>query len=172
VTCVVGIASAGQVLLGGDSGVLDDTYRFQGKTLKVRRVRKGLVVGAAGPWRALTVALYGTDWPNDDDRPVFEWALEEVVPAISSALVRGAVETEDYPEIILGVRGRIVMIDESLGPYEPADRWCAIGNGGPVALGSLAETVRLQPRTRAKRALEAATRYTHHVFPPYHYVRG
>jgi hypothetical protein len=67
---------------------------------------------------------------------------------------------------LIGIHNSLFYIDKS-GVIECIDRFASIGEGSGVAIGSLYSTHGLPSYKRISIALNAATRYTNSVRPPY-----
>jgi len=78
-------------------------------------------------------------------------------------------EHERGGEFLVGVQGRLFIIEGDYQVGEPAAGWTAVGGGYLVALGHLDATAKTgrAPRSRIKGALEAAERHTAGVRGPF-----
>jgi len=78
-------------------------------------------------------------------------------------------EREEGGTFLVGVAGRLFMVEEDYQVGEPADRYAAVGSGAAVALGALYATAggRTAPRRRVETALAAAERFSAGVRGPF-----
>ena len=76
-------------------------------------------------------------------------------------------EAEQGGTFIIGVRGRIFIVESDYQVIEPAARFAAVGSGAPYALGSLA-TSKGSPVARVRQALAVAERFCAGVRAPFH----
>lgn len=79
---------------------------------------------------------------------------------------------EETGTFLIGVRGRLFVVDEDYQVGEPAAGYAAVGCGDDLALGSLHTTRYLDwpPRARLRAALSAASHHSTGVAPPFVYA--
>lgn len=79
---------------------------------------------------------------------------------------------EETGQFLIGVRGRLFIVDEDYQVGEPADGYAAVGCGTDLALGSLHTTRSLgwTPNARLRSALMAAAHHSTGVQAPFVYV--
>lgn len=79
---------------------------------------------------------------------------------------------EETGQFLVGIRGRLFVIDEDYQVGETADGYAAVGCGDDLALGSLHTTRHLDwsPRARLRAALQAASHHSTGVAPPFVYA--
>jgi ATP-dependent protease HslVU (ClpYQ) peptidase subunit len=75
-------------------------------------------------------------------------------------------EAEQGGTFLVGVRGRLFIVESDYQVVEPVAPFAAIGSGAPYALGSLA-TSRGAPAARVKQALTVAERFCAAVRAPF-----
>jgi len=181
-TCVVGVAQGGRVLLAGDSAATDDEDFSQviiTNPAKVTKIR-GRVFGFSGLWKVCRILRNlqlseGRDDPEDD--------VSEIVEQIEQAwkgLGGGDFETD----LLIGVRNRLFVLQDDWSWIEPAPvqrknkrkhdslSFYAIGSGGSVAFGALAAAAgsELTMLQRAEEALTISSTYCANVRPPFVHV--
>ena len=167
-TAIAGIESEGRVLLGADSAVSWGDTIIACKNPKVWS-HGGVVLGVAGDARACDVVRYHMTVPPFDGICPSAWAARELAAAFRAA-VKSTATSETSCDMIVGVGGKLVGIDQDGGVIRFPDGYGAIGAGGPLALGALYATetaMRLSPRQRIVTALEAAALYCPSVRGPW-----
>lgn len=174
-TCVVGIEHGGAVWLAGDSAVVGGSSISRCREPKVRRIRRGLVMGIAGGGRETDLAM-GWRPPRGPGRvDPYRWIVDEAVPWLHQTLARdGYSGRKAELELLIGIGGRLFSLEEGGGCWSPADRMAAIGDeiATALALGSLSETERRPPEFRLRRALRASCRWSTAARPPWTIVHA
>jgi hypothetical protein len=148
--------------LGRVVSMLSDTAVSSGNELQLSAVPKvrrtgGYVYGCSGDGRACDVAVRWAlpRWPGTNPRA---WVVDELAPVIRQRL-RDCDERGADLELLLGVGGIIMSLDEQLNATCWPDGYGAIGAGASVALGSLYTTRRWPWRQRLGEAVRAAERH-------------
>lgn len=148
VTCIAAVTDGLQVVMGGDSLVVDsDGMAYVAQDPKVFRVG-GMLIGAAGWARICDVAASLRDIPTlfGDPEP---WVRGEFIGILRKAMrqsgcLRGGDDSpEEMPDkscLLIGLAGRIYLIDDSFGIVTPPAWGFAIGSGAAPAMGSLHTT--------------------------------
>lgn len=172
-TCIVGVASRGQVVIGGDSAGV------QGSELSIRRdpkvFRKGpMVFGFTTSFRMGQLLQHAFTPPPLPKRGanLHRYLVADFVDALRVELkAKGWAQTKESQEIggtfLIGVRGRLFRVCDDYQVAEAFDRCDAVGSGGDFALGALQATVAYAARYRVKVALAAAARYSPYVRAPF-----
>lgn len=153
-TCIVGILQNDQMWIGGDAAVQGINNRVAITHPKVFR-RYSYLVGCAGEARA-TDLVEAARLPSYDGSETYTWTVRQFVPAVHDSFKGGGYSDPDL-QILLLVGGQILDIDSKLavtGPY--LGSMGAVGSGGEYALGNLLGSWNFSPKTRLKKALEAA----------------
>jgi hypothetical protein len=167
VTCIVGLEHAGHVWLAGDSAATgDDDSQCLCREPKVRR--QGAVVwGQSGSVRLGDVLTYQIDWPERAPKDPEKWIRVE----LPRMLRAHESDIADDDLVLVGLAGRLFMIDDEFGACRDRAPYAAIGVAGP-ALGALYATRRklFNPRTRLRTALEACASCCSTVKPPWTFV--
>jgi ATP-dependent protease HslVU (ClpYQ) peptidase subunit len=100
----------------------------------------------------------------------------EFVEAARECLKLGGVatkekEAESGGTFMVGVRGRLFIVESDYQVVEPAPPFAAVGGGAPYALGSLATSTG-SPAARIKKALEVSERFCIGVRGPFRVVQA
>jgi ATP-dependent protease HslVU (ClpYQ) peptidase subunit len=180
VTCVVGIAHKGHVILAGDSSVVDDQDSIstcaEPKVFTVGPV----AFGFAGDFRSGDLLRYLAGIPTPAG-PVDRWARQDLVPQLRKAAHQHEVDWSDT-HVLVAADGRLFFIDSNWAVIEPAqmlpdgrrtERYAAIGSGAAWAQGCLYALHRdsgLTLRQRAEEALSAAATWCASVCGPFRFV--
>ena len=173
-TCIVGIAENGRVLLSADSCVtVGDGEETTTPDTKVFAIGDW-VVGVAGNWTAIVVA-----------RKIDTSSIEDIDGLYEAFRVtmRDAGLAPDEWDVLVGRDGKLWTLDGQTAPMRIDSRAAgrgkrrvtrsvyAIGSGSAYAIGSLdcdAETQET-PRQIAERALAVAAGRASGVRPPWHH---
>jgi ATP-dependent protease HslVU (ClpYQ) peptidase subunit len=172
-TCIVGVAREGCVWIGADSAGV------AGYDLSIRADRKvfrngEFVMGFTSSFRMgqlLAVKLVPPHYHPDVD--VWRYMVGDFAEAVRRCLKDGGfakVENgvESGGQFLVGFRGRLFQVEGDFQVGERTDGFDAVGCGESFALGSLAETVGMEPEARVKRALTVAERFSAGVKGPFH----
>ena len=181
-TCIVAVKHKDKVVLGGDSALVDlsNGNKVKLNTPKVFQCFS-YIIGYAGSAR-MGQLLQNYFMPSDPPENSNELTLHMVTTFVDELralaeekglrLDASNEEANDFAQIIVGVNGRIFVIEEDWQASEWAYDYAAIGSGSSAALGSLYTTSKLgvDPEIRVRYALMAATEHTLTVSEPYHVV--
>jgi hypothetical protein len=169
-TCIVGISDGKNVTLGGDAAASSATDR-ELYTLRTEKVFAAgeYLVGYCASYRAGQIAQYQVEWPTppeEKDADLCRFVVNAVVPVLCKALGGGPTHPGQF---LIGLRGHLFSIANDFSATELEETWIAIGSGRMPAYGALyaMEDSQLDPKTKARRALEAAERYTNNVRRPF-----
>jgi hypothetical protein len=175
-TVIVGLVHRKRVHLAGDSAGSD------GHRLTIRRDPK---VFTNGPYafgfttsfrmgQLLHHAFEAPHPEGDLDR----FMATTFVNAVRACLKDGGwarkdSEQEQAGTFLVGVHGRLFVLDSDYQVGEPADGYAAVGCGEELALGALHATAELalKPRERLSVPLRAATLHSAGVAAPYIYAK-
>lgn len=160
-TCIVGIAHAGRVYIGGDSAATSDW------SLTIRRdpkvfVRGEFVIGFTTSFRMGQIIGYQFLPPKRSEGvDLFAYMTTAFVDTLRDCLKSGGFaerhnEAEKGGVFLVGVAGRLFKIDSDYQVAETIDDFDACGAGWQIALGALYATQGELPADRIRIALEAA----------------
>jgi len=178
VTCIVGVQTDRGVTIGGDSAGLSGWVRTHRADPKVFKTDSYLI-GFTTSFRMGQVIRYA-DLPKPLDRTgddLERFLSTEFVDAIRKALkdagwAKKDSEREDAGTFLLGVNGRLFKICDDYQVGWSSDDYEACGSGWEIAYGALHVTRGLKPKTRVRRALEAAAYHSGGVHPPFTILTG
>ncbi len=182
-TCIVAVKKGGTIWLGGDRAVTNS--HLERTIIKDSKVfLKGEVgFGVCGSPKVMDALAHGIELPvqkNGSDR---SFLVGTLVPAIRKGLVDlDAAGKDSSPfggdsgvvfdgEMLLAYRGELYKMQSNFQLLSTDKDYDATGSGAPYAMGSLAETWRMEnPRKRVIAALEAAAEANAGVAPPFDVV--
>lgn len=174
-TCIVGLVDNNEVWIGGDSaGVagLDITARADQKVF-----RNGeFLFGFTTSFRMGQILRYGFT-----PKGIPDWDLERYMCGTFIDDIRQAFKDKGFAEshhgseqggtFLVGVRGRLFTIESDYQVAWNHVPYSAVGCGAKYALGSLytthQDTPDMPPRDKVIRALDAASKFSAGVCPPY-----
>lgn len=184
-TCITALKTAdGSVLMAGDSAGVS----VQSLAIVTRSDRKVFLkhdtmgnefgVGFCGSYRMGQLIQYNlTIPPIPIDTDLHEYMVLTFIPALRTCLKEGGFttienNTETSDVFLISVKGRIFYIDSDFQVGENADPYSACGCGEDLALGafSATETLGLEPEKRVTLAMEAASKFSAGVRPPFHMI--
>lgn len=191
-TCIVGIAENGKVVLGGDSAATAGTDLLLVANPKVFRAGP-YAIGYTTSFRMGQILHHLVDLPEPASDLTVE-ALERFMVRDLIEVVRQAyaergflkstqVSRHDRSEsgqqtagcFLLGIRGHLFEIRGDFTAMRLRKPYAAIGSGAPVALGALHALEHCAPlplKDRALRALQASEEYCAGVRAPFQFVEG
>jgi len=175
-TCIVGIAHEGKIILGADSAGVG------GWDLRIRKDRKvflngGLIIGGTSSFRMLQLLQFNLSPPAivEGQQP-FEYAVKALVPAIRETLKSGGYATtvngrDEGGVFIVGFRGSLFTIHSDFQVAECIDDITAVGCGESYAMGAM-HALRgvADPMARLQAGLDAAVTFSTGVAGPFHFV--
>lgn len=182
-TCIVAIAQNGTVYMGSDHAASDEKSgwimsRKEPKCFKVGQY----AVAFTDSFRMGQILQYG--WsppkytPTKTNSGLDKFMRTKFIDSVKDAFRAGGFGSqvsgqEDEGGIfIIGVEGRIFVIDEDFHVGENVVNYMAEGSGGMFALGALHATKNQKnPKMRIKLALEAASEFSMSVAPPFTYIQ-
>lgn len=175
---VVAVTDGETVCIGADSLVADgDDDAFERKNPPKCFRWEPFVMGVVESLRVNDI-VYGLFEPPRIARSVdpYQYMVESFVPALRKTLRENSVAMEWHhdsgssfytPEdfrMVVGVRGRLFVVESTFAISEPTDAYTAIGAGDVYALGSLYSTrAWKRPKDRVRTALQAASKYASSV---------
>lgn len=178
-TCVIGLLCGDRVIFGADSAGTRpealDQFRF--KTSK--SFQNGpYVFGCAGSFRLMQIVQHCFEPPEPDWDRLEKFMARDFSSALRECLKeQGWLEQLDERdsatggELLVSVGGRLFLSTSDFGMLEPENEYCAIGCGGPYAIGALYATTDIDPpidaRERVTLALQAAQEFNAGVREPF-----
>jgi ATP-dependent protease HslVU (ClpYQ) peptidase subunit len=182
-TCIVAIAQNGTVYMGSDHAASDDKSGW----IMARKEPKCFKVGQYGiaftdSFRMGQILQY--NWtppkytPTKTNSGLDKFMRTKFVESVKVAFKEhgfgdiGGTDEDTGGIFIVGLEGRIFVVDEDFHIGENVVNYMAEGSGGMFALGALHATKNQKnPRLRIKAALEAASEFSMSVAPPFTYIQ-
>lgn len=172
-TCIVGLVEGGVVYMGGDSAGIEGYALAVRKDPKV--FKKGpAVIGYTSSFRMGQLLRYKLDLPDGHTGDLFEWMCSTFVDQVRDVLAEGGYakkenNVEHGGRFLVGLHGRLFMVDSDYEVSERAHTFDAVGCGADVALGSLftSSSAVGVPAHRVRRALCAAEEFSAGVRHPF-----
>lgn len=182
-TCIVAIAQNGTVYMGSDHAASDDKSGW----IMARKEPKCFKVGQYGiaftdSFRMGQILQY--NWtppkytPTKTNSGLDKFMRTKFVDSVKVAFKEhgfgdiGGTDEDTGGIFIVGLEGRIFVVDEDFHIGENVVNYMAEGSGGMFALGALHATKNQKnPRLRIKAALEAASEFSMSVAPPFTYIQ-
>jgi ATP-dependent protease HslVU (ClpYQ) peptidase subunit len=175
-TCIVGIETPDGVLLGADSIAADPATWTAATRAEAKLFRVGdYLFGFTTSFRMGDLLRYHLALPAAPKTRLHRHMVMGVVPAIRACLKEGGFATtkdgaEVGGEFLVGARGQLFHVSSDYQVGRSAHGYGAVGSGLQAALGALSATEEEEPRTRARKALEAAARHTLGVRGPWRFL--
>lgn len=175
-TCVVGIAHEGRVIIGADSAGVG------GLDLRIRRDRKvfvngELILGGTSSFRMLQILGFDlVPPPIIECQEPYAYAVKALVPALRAALKAGGwAETVNGRDaggvFMVGFRGHLFTIYGDFQVAQATEAYEAVGCGESYAMGAMhAIGNTVDPKTRLQAGLDAAAAFSAGVAGPFHFV--
>jgi ATP-dependent protease HslVU (ClpYQ) peptidase subunit len=182
-TCIVAIAQNGTVYMGSDHAASDDKSGW----VMSRKEPKVFKVGQYGiaftdSFRMGQILQY--NWtppkytPTKTNSGLDKFMRTKFIDSVKAAFKEhgfgdiGGTDEDTGGIFIVGLEGRIFVVDEDFHVGENVVNYMAEGSGGMFALGALHATKHQKnPRMRLKLALEAASEFSMSVAPPFTYIQ-
>lgn len=177
-TCIVGIAYDGKVMLGSDSaGVGGWDLRVRGPNAKL--VHNGnLIFGATTSFRMIDILQHGLTPPKvfEGQKPV-DYMVQSLIPAVRQAFKDGGfakIESgrESGGTFLVGFRGQLFTVYDDYQVAFDANDVAAVGCGDAYAIGAMHATRGFitDPMARLSVGLLAAETYSAGVRGPFHFL--
>jgi hypothetical protein len=183
-TCIVAIAQNGVVYMGSDSAASDEKTGW----ILTRKEPKCFRVGQYGIaftdsfrmgqilQHAWTPPKYN---PTKTNAGLTKFMQTKFVDSVKEAfrgqgfgVVSNPGQEDEGGIFIVGIEGRIFVMEDDFHIAENTINYMAEGSGGAFALGSLHTTKNQKnPKIRMKLALEASAEFTMSVKPPFTYIQ-
>lgn len=182
-TCIVAIAQNGVVYMAADHAASDDKSGY----IITRRDPKVFKVGQYGiaftdSFRMGQILQYS--WkppiytPTKTNSGLDKFMRTKFIDSVKQSFKDngfgdiGGNDEDTGGIFIVGVCGRIFVIDEDFHVGEALVNYMAEGGGGFFAMGALYATKNQKnPKIRLKTALEAASEFSMSVSPPFTYIQ-
>jgi ATP-dependent protease HslVU (ClpYQ) peptidase subunit len=182
-TCIVAISQNGTVYMGSDHAASDDKSGW----IMARKEPKVFKVGQYGvaftdSFRMGQILQYS--WtppkytPTKTNSGLDKFMRTKFIDSVKAAFKDhgfgdiGGNDEDTGGIFIVGLEGRIFVVDEDFHVGENVVNYMAEGSGGMFALGALHATKNQKnPRLRIKAALEAASEFSMSVAPPFTYIQ-
>lgn len=173
-TCIVGIAHGGKVLIGADSAGVGGLNIQNRKDVKVF-TNGDFVIGCTTSFRMIQLLQYKLTPPKrHPDTDVMRFMVTDFVESVRILFREGGFAQKDKEfetggTFLVGHAGRLFRIDEDYQVGERADEFDACGCGESYALGSMACTGDLSefPHDRLEMALKTAAHFSAGVRGPF-----
>ena len=160
-TCVVGLIDNGSVWMGADSCSSDNWGQGVVKNPKVWK-KNGFIIGMSGSFATMGAARYRFMPPNPERMELLRYMSTVFVDELQAH----GVDFVENDNMMVGIDGRLFVMESNYQVLEYKEGFCAIGSGYHVALGSMYSTD-LPPRQRISTALKAAEKYASGVCKPF-----
>lgn len=180
-TVIAGLAHKGTVHIGADSAGISGYELRERRDAKVFR-NGPYAMGFTTSFRMGQLLHHALQppAPPEDDADLHRFMVTTWVDAVRDCLKTGGwakkdSEQEEGGTFLVGVRGRLFVVDSDYQVAEPADNYAAVGCGNDVALGALHVSGFygfLTPQVRVKCALETAEKFSAGVRGPFTYVEA
>ena len=176
-TCIVGMVSGGKVYIAGDSaGVCGEDLQSR-KDSKVFRTGP-YIMGFTSSFRMGQVLRYSFNPPNPprSECELHRFMVNDFVESLREAFKKagcasGEGGTERGGTFLVGVHGRLFIVDADYQVGESRFPYNAVGSGAQVALGAMFATNKgHMPYVQLDMALEAAEAFCTGVRAPFSHV--
>lgn len=174
-TCIVGIAHAGTVILGADSagvGGLDKRIRRDRKVFK----NGELIFGFTSSFRMGQLLQFALSPPAiTEGQDPYAYVVKALVPAIRDTLKGGGWAStvngrEEGGVFLVGFRGCLFSIHSDFQVGESTESFEAVGCGDAYAMGAMHALTDADPMVRLQAGLDAAATFSAGVSGPFHFV--
>lgn len=180
-TCIVGLTENGITYIGGDSLGSNGFSKVSRRDKKVFKLKdtKNAILGYTSSFRMGQLLMYATDLIDKRDEPGIdhEYLVTKFIPKVIELFESGGYSKVKSGEksggvFLLGYKEKLYKIESDFQVSESFDNYDACGCGEDFALGSLKSTedLNLCPEVRIRMALQAASKFSVGVAPPYYIV--
>jgi hypothetical protein len=176
VTAIVGLVHEGRVWIGGDSAAVGQwisTARADSKVF----TNGPAVFGFTHSFRSGQLLRYSLSVPEAIVGDVGKYMATTFIDSVRECWkAGGCARRESEQEVggcfLVGMFGRLFVVESDYQVGEQIEPWHAVGCGAEIALGSLWSTahvagLRDQPEARVRLALQAAANYSTGVRAPF-----
>jgi hypothetical protein len=170
-TVIAAVVDQGRVYMGADSAALDAynciTIRKDPKVF----VNGGFLIGFTSSFR-MGQLLMDAMFADPGNMDLFHYMRTQFVPVVRACLKDGGYtkvdnNRENGGEFLVGIRGRLFMVDSDFQVGEREDGFDSVGQGSQEALGVLYATRGMEPDARLRLAMKASERYRPGVRGPF-----
>lgn len=175
-TCIVGLAYAGDVLIGGDSASSD------GYTVGIVHQpkvfwRSGYAIGYTTSFRFGQLVEHAELPTPPEGESLYAHMVGAFVGALRTVLKDGGFATVDRNvetggRLLVGVRGQLFSVESDFGVLRQALWYNAVGSGATFALGAMHASRARAPVGVLLDGLRAAAQLNNGVRPPFSFVRA
>ena len=180
-TCIVGLIENGITYIGGDSLGSNGHTKVSRRDKKVFKLKDtdNAIIGHTSSFRMGQLLMYATNLIDKRDEPNIdhEYLVTKFIPNITNLFENGGYSKNNRGEksggtFLLAYKDKLYNIENDFQVGESFENFDACGGGEEFALGSLSSTVNmnLKPEERIRLALQAASRFSVGVAPPYYII--
>ena len=172
-TCIVGLVDKGVVYMGGDSagvGGLSISIRTDEKVF----INGPFLMGFTSSFRMGQLLRYKFGCPEQTNKQTdMEYMVTSFIDSVRKCFANngyGKIPERDNNvggNFLVGYKGNLYSIHSDFQVGRVALQYDACGCGEDLALGSLFSTTGKKPAERVKIALDAASKFSAGVAPPY-----
>jgi ATP-dependent protease HslVU (ClpYQ) peptidase subunit len=178
-TCIVGFIDGDKTYIGVDSlgsNGYSKTVRKDKKVFKLQDTPNALI-GYTSSFRMGQLLMYANNLIDKRDEPNIDhkYIVKTFIPNIISLFENGGYSRTNNGEksggiFLLAYKDKLYKIESDYQVGESTDNYDACGCGDDYALGSLftTENTNLSPIERIHKALQAASKFSCGVAPPYY----
>jgi hypothetical protein len=173
-TCVIGLIDKGDVYIGADSAGI------AGLSLTIRADEKvfgngQFIMGFTSSFRMGQLLRYKFDPPTQiEGQDDMHYMVTSFVDACRQCFSRngfGDKEATEGGTFLVGYKGKLYTIGADYQVGIPSATYDAVGCGSDLALGAMFATEKMPPGDRIRTALEAASKFSAGVEPPFKILR-
>lgn len=177
-TCIVGYVDGGRVVIAGDSAGVNGNDITVRKDSKVGNVGE-FVIGFTTSFRMGQILLHSfSPPPMRNNIDIMRYMVNDFVVELKRIFSTTGCMAEHSNHapvgvFLVGVRGRLFLIDSDYQVGEPLDGFDSIGCGAQYAQGSLHTTASMAGMTvkeKIEKALQAAEHFSGGVRAPFNFV--
>lgn len=175
-TCIVGMAHEGSVIIGADSAGADGWLNRRIRSDRKVFTNGHLIFGFTSSFRMGQLLQFElTPPPVIEGQAPYEYAVKALVPAIRRTLREGGwIKTERGHDegglFLVGFRGHLFRIDGDFQVGESTEAYESVGCGDCYAMGAMHAAHALAPKDRLLAGLEAAAKFSAGVAGPFNFV--
>lgn len=171
-TCIVALAEKNVVYMAGDSaGVagLNITIRDDSKVF----ANGPFIMGFTTSFRMGQLLRFKFSPPVQKDNDDYKYMVTHFIDEARKCFQdNGYKDGRTGGSFLVGYKGKLYDIDDDFQVGIDNAGYSAVGCGANIALGSLFSTKGKAPKERLKIALEAASKFSAGVAPPFRYVNN
>ncbi len=167
-TCIVAIEEKGVVYIGGDSAGTAGTSIVIRTDEKVF-INGPFIMGFTTSFRMGQLLHYKFSPPKQNtNQSDMEYMVTDFIDAAKKCFVDNGFGNNSHGgTFLVGYNGHLYTIESDFQVGMSQINYNAVGCGSDIALGSMHSTDGQPPQTRIKKALEAASKFSNGVAPPF-----